>query len=248
MNRLNHYIIPNCPLPNSVRAYSTTRIKGHSKTPFHAFNLSFNVGDHDEAVKKNRQQLMDELEMPESPVWLKQVHGNHVITLNDNISEPCADASFTMRSNKICVVTTADCLPILLWNQEGTEVAAIHAGWRGLLTDVIGATIQAMTSSPDTLIAWLGPAIGPNVFELNEEIRVDFLNSNPQNIDCFEVRNENKIFANIYKMASHNLNRYGVKNIYGGNYCTYTQNDLFYSFRRDSRVTGRMASLIWITS
>lgn len=256
MLNLNHYIKPDWPAPPNVKAYSTTRLKGHSKPPFDYFNLSFTVGDDAEAVKKNHGLLVTELQLRVEPVWFKQVHGttavnidllliaNHTSDLSENAPHE-ADACFTSNPHKVCAIKTADCIPILVCNKHGTEVAAIHAGWRGLLAGVIDSTVKSLSSPPGQLMAWLGPAIGQEHFEINEQIRIDFLVNDQQNRDCFVLKNENHWFANLHRIATHQLNRCGIKDVFGGEYCTFTQSDLFYSHRRDRGITGRMASLIW---
>lgn len=241
-----HYIIPNWPAPDNIRAYTTTRLSGYSHPPYNSFNLSLTVGDDPKIVTRNREKLIQELALPETPCWLKQMHGKEVVDLDQYPLNPSGDACFTHTHSKVCVILAADCLPILICNHQGTEIAAIHAGWRGLLTGIIEGTIKALSSPPKQLLAWLGPAIGPTVFELNTTIRVDFLNNNPQNSDCFQQRNGNRWFANIYQLAGNSLKQCGVQTIYGGERCTYTEKDYFYSHRRDNGKTGRMASLIWI--
>lgn len=248
MNNKSSYLIPEWPAPRTIQAYSTTRMHplGHSKGPFSQFNLSLKVGDAEDAVIKNQQQLVDDLQLPETPRWLNQVHSNKVVDIVTQTMTPAADASFTTKKNTICAILSADCLPILLCNQQATEVAAIHAGWRGLLDRIIKNTINAMQSPPHELIAWLGPAIGPDIFVLNEQIKVDFLNNNPQNSDCFFVNRDNEILANIYQIANNELQRCDVNKIYGGTYCTFSDVKRFFSYRRDQQITGRMATLIWI--
>lgn len=250
MIQTTHYLKPEWPAPDCISAYATTRAHpfGKSQGSFSTFNLSLHVGDEETAVNENRKQLAEDLHLPEPPRWLNQVHSNKVIDIVEyNYAQiPEADACFTNKKNTVCPIMTADCLPILLCNQQGHEIAAIHAGWRGLLAGVIPNTIVKMQSSPHELFAWLGPAIGPNVFQVNEQIKVDFLHSNPHNSDCFTTTKDQSIFANIYQIAKNELNCCGVQNIFGGNRCTFSEPELFYSYRRDQHITGRMATLIWI--
>lgn len=178
------------------------------------------------------------------PFWLHQVHGNHVVNLDEDYPFLTGDASHTRIPQRICVIKTADCLPILLCNRQGDEVAAIHAGWRGLMLGVINATISSLTSSPNDLLAWLGPAIGPDHFELNEDIRADFLNVNPDYHNAFHLTADGKWFADLYELARINLHFCGVKQVFGGGLCTYCDPEKFYSYRRDKGITGRMSSLI----
>lgn len=241
------YIIPDWPAPQNIKAYTTTRRGGYSESPYDRFNLGPHVGENPETLQKNIELLTSTLHLPETPTWLNQVHGIAVADLNDQSCGLTADACVTSTPNKVCAILTADCLPILVCNQAGSEVAAIHGGWRGLLAGVIDTTIKSMHSAPSQLMAWMGPAISQKCFEVNEEIRDQFLQSNPQYISAFSAQ-EKHIFADLYHIARINLMQLGVTAIYGGNFCTYTQHELFYSYRRDQRNTGRMASLIWTST
>ena len=162
------------------------------------------------------------------------------------MNNPRADAAFTSVKNKVCVVMTADCLPMLICNQQGTQVAAAHAGWRGLHAGVIEATLEKFSDSPQKLLVWLGPAIGPDAFEVGEEVRNAFLQDMPDANMAFRTNRPGHWLADIYMLARLRLQRYGVESIYGGNFCTYSDRERFYSYRRDGK-TGRMASLIWRT-
>lgn len=242
---MTHYLTPEWTAPKNIRAFCTTREKGHSQHPYDSFNMATHVGDHETAVEKNRQQLIKDLSLPQTPQWLTQTHSTIALDFDYPQKNLEADACHTRTSNTVCAVLTADCLPILICNQQGTEVAAIHAGWRGLLHGVIEETINQLKSPKNQLMAWMGPAIGPENFEVGEEIIVDFLNSSPQNSACFEQRENGAIYADMFKIARLYLQRSGLEQITGGNCCTYSDNTRFYSYRRDG-VTGRMASLIWI--
>lgn len=215
-------IQPNWPAPHNVKALTTTRELG--------------------CMKFEREKLAQITN--KKPEWLTQIHGATAIELPCDSIEPEADASYTRQPDVVCAVITADCLPILITNKSGTEVAAIHAGWRGLLNGVIEQTLAKLKSPPKETISWLGPAIGPAVFELNEDILVDFLNKDPQNRAAFSEKN-GQLLADIYQLAKISLNTCGVHEVYGGDYCTYRQENLFYSSRRDHGNTGRMATLIW---
>jgi len=241
-----HYLEPNWPAPKHIRAFTTTRQHGHSQAPFNNFNLADYVGDDPQAVIGNVEELIDELDLPKSPTWLNQVHGTKAVRIEDCTDTPDADASFTSTKNKICVVRTADCLPILFCNRSGTEVAAVHAGWKGLFAGVIDATIDALATSPDDLLAWMGPALGPEHFEINNGMRADFIDKHPDNNLGIICRNK-QWYLDFYKIATMNLQRCGVTQIYGGEHCTFAEEEQFFSYRRDNGVTGRMASLIWIT-
>lgn len=240
------YIIPDWPAPTNIRAYTTTRKGGFSTSPYDSFNLALHVDDNPQAVKQNRAKLREDLQLNSEPVWLQQIHSTVVINADQHKSIE-ADASISQTNYTPCVVMTADCLPVLICNKQGSEVAAVHAGWRGLLNGVIDATIQDMHSDAGQLMAWLGPAISQQHFQVNEQIRIDFLQRNPQNETCFELRNDTDWYADLYGLATINLKHLGVQQIYGGSYCSFAQDQLFYSYRRDQQHTGRMAHLIWMT-
>ncbi len=246
---MNNYIIPAWPAPKNIKAYTTTRLGGYSQPPYHTFNLSLATCDYQELVLKNRAKLKQDLSLPENPFRLKQEHTSTVIMIGqDRLSTPVvADASYTKISGKICAVLTADCVPILVCDLDGKIVAAIHAGWKGIANGVVESTIKAMDSDPAKLLAWLGPAIGPKAFQVNEDLIEIFCNQDDQNRSAFTQIN-NDFFANIYQLASICLHRVGITKIYGGEYCTFTQDNLFYSYRRDGEKSGRMASLIWLES
>lgn len=247
---------PDWPAPQCVRALVTTRTGGHSAPPFDSFNLAEHVDDEPENVRKNRFQLRDIL--PSEPVWLNQVHSNRVVNAGAVQGKVDADGSFTIEANIVSVVMTADCLPVLVCNKQGNAVAALHAGWRGLLDGILEQGVeqlcQAVSCHARDLLVWLGPAIGPTAFEVGGEVREAFVQKastvNPASVSlieqCFQPANvENKWFADIYQLARVRLSMFGVENFYGGNYCTYNDKENFYSYRRDGK-TGRMASLIWI--
>lgn len=246
MNRNNNYICPNWPAPSTIKAYTSTRTYGYSAAPFDQFNLALHVEDDPGVVQKNRHKLIKELGLPHEPVWLRQVHGINVINVHDcSDSKPKADAAFAREPNQVCVVLTADCLPVLLCDADGQEVAAIHAGWQGLLAGVIDSTIESLSTPPENILAWLGPAIGPQSFEINEKIRDDYISRDKNNEAAFQLRDQSW-YGDLYKLARINLNRYGITRVSGGNFCTYQDNRRFYSYRRAKGKTGRMASLIWI--
>jgi len=236
---MDNYIKPNWPAPKNVKAFTTKRTGGN-------FNLY--TGDNLNDVLINRKKLYQELNLPAEPFWLKQKHTNTVIHLESNttIIEPIADAAFATAPNLVCAVMTADCIPVLVCDQRGTIVAAIHAGWKGIAAGIIEATIKAMNINPTKLLAWLGAAIGANSFETGEDMREIFIKNNPESQKAFVAHND-RFLANIYLLASQCLNSAGITAIYGGEYCTFTQKELFFSFRRDGASSGRMASLIWLT-
>jgi polyphenol oxidase len=235
------FYIPDWPAPANVKAIQTTRDGGYSDAPFDSFNLGSHVQDNGLAVDKNRQLLCECL--PSEPVWLNQVHGVDVIDATKSSCIQDADASFSKNKNVVCVTMTADCLPVLLCNTQGTAVASIHAGWRSLCDGVIEATIKAMGVKPEDLMAWLGPAIGPDAFEVGSEVREAFIAKHAQAEDAFKSAGD-KWLGNLYLLAKQRLNKQGVIEIYGGGECTYSNSSQYYSFRRDG-ITGRMATMIW---
>ena len=234
--------------PNTVHAFTTTRQGGVSVAPYQQFNLATHVGDDPIAVANNRQRFQSMLPHVDPVCWIELTHGTEVVTLDSQppAQPPQVDAVITRTPGVACTVTTADCLPILLCNRAGTEVAAIHAGWRGLLHGVTQSTLTAMHSPATELMAWLGPAIGPNHFEINEEIQQQFLQRPPFLADAFHQQGHH-IFANLYQLAQHVLKDAGISAIFGGTHCTFSESDLFFSYRRDKKHTGRMASVIWIS-
>ena len=233
------------PAPAHIHAGTTTRLGGSSQPPFDSFNLATHVEDNPDAVLSNRALLKAYLELPEDPHWLTQVHGCEVSTDERIISE--ADACMTHTKGRVCVVMTADCLPVLITDREGSCVAAIHAGWKGLELLAIAQTIEMMPAKENDLLVWLGPAIGPEAFEVGEEVRDLFLNQNSQMADAFvNGKAEGKWLMDIYKIARHQLASLNVGAVFGGEFCTYQDRQRFYSFRRNN-ITGRMASLIWMS-
>ena len=241
---LRHLITPDWPAPANVRALQTTRKGGVSDSPYASFNLGSHVGDNPLAVSRNRMLLAPLL--PSEPVWLNQVHGITVADAGRAGCLPEADASVSTHPGAVCVVMTADCLPILLCDEQGSVVGAAHAGWRGLCDGVIEATVSAMNVPAPTLMAWLGPAIGSTVFEVGDEVRTAFVAKQPQAAQAFVAAAEGKWMADIYQLARLRLQALGIHRIYGGDLCTYSDAERFYSYRRDG-VTGRMATFIWIS-
>ncbi len=236
---------PDWPLPNSVSAVSTTRNLGYSKAPYHQFNLATHVDDDSDSVKKNRQLLIEQANLPEAPRWLTQPHSDKVIHSNDWHSSIEADACFTDQANHVCVIMTADCLPLLVCNQQGTEVAAIHAGWRGLANGIIANTLSKFSDKPTELLVWLGPAIGPKAFEVGQDVFDIFTQRDPQSALAFESTEADHYLADIYLLAKQQLSEFAITQVYGGDRCTFNEPDRFFSYRRDGE-TGRMASMIWL--
>jgi len=238
-------IIPNWPAPARVWAVSTTRLGGISSPPYDSLNLAGHVGDDPVRVAGNRRQLAAVLGLSTEPAWLEQVHGIHAVAAETVSAPVVADAAWTREPSRPCVVMTADCLPVLLCDRAGTVVAAVHAGWRGLAGGVIAATVARMGVPPMELLAWLGPAIGPEAFEVGEEVRDAFIALDRASASCFQPSPAGRWLADIYGLARLQLRRLYVTAVYGGHACTFGEPERFFSYRRES-ATGRMASLIWL--
>lgn len=241
------FIQPDWPAPANVHALSTTRLGGLSSGPFAGLNLGDHVGDDPERVEENRALLQREAAIPGTLPWLSQVHGITVHpATTPYVTAPEADAACAHAPGHPCVVMTADCLPVLFCNRAGTVVAAAHAGWRGLHAGVLEASMTAMGCDPAEVLAWLGPAIGPDAFEVGSEVRAAFIAEQAEASEAFKPSvNADKWLADIYQLARLRLRRAGVSAIYGGEFCTVGDATRFYSYRRDGQ-TGRMASLIWL--
>jgi YfiH family protein len=241
---LPEFLFPDWPAPASVRALQTTRNGGVSHAPYASFNLGLHTGDDPEAVRKNRVLLAAHL--PSDPVWLEQVHGTEVLTLSGEPfpQAPRADAVVCRITGQVCAIMTADCLPVLFCDLAGSVVAAAHAGWRGLAAGILENTVSAMKTDPANVLAWLGPAIGGNAFEVGIDVRTAFLAANPDAANAFfPTSPPGKYHADLYALARQRLNYAGVSRIFGGEYCTFLQPERFFSYRRD-HTTGRMASLV----
>lgn len=241
-------ILPDWPAPANVLALATTRQGGVSTPPWDTLNLGDHVGDEPSAVDRNRSALGQLLPPGSRIQWLRQVHGNVVVRAAGDRLPPSADASWSDQPGMACAVLTADCLPLLLCDRAGTAVASVHAGWRGLLAGVIEQTVATIPAAPASLLAWLGPAIGPAAFEVGSEVREAFCaapGANAREHACFRVSAlaADHWVADLYALARLRLYRLGIQAVYGGGYCTVRDSRRFYSYRRDGQ-TGRMASLI----
>jgi YfiH family protein len=236
-----HFIIPDWGAPANVRALVTTRSGGVSQVPWKSFNLGDHVGDAPAAVAENRRRLREYL--PGEPLWLKQVHGVTCID-SQRASTNEADAAFTRTANVVCAVLTADCLPILLCDTAGSVVAAAHAGWRGLAAGILESTVRSMSVPGEQIMVWLGPAIGPENFEVGGEVREAFVAHDPLAATAFARCTNGRWLCDIYQLAQQRLAALGVCRIASADFCTVRDTERFYSYRRDG-VTGRMASLIW---
>lgn len=237
-------LVPEWPAPPWVKSLMTHRAGGVSQAPWSSFNLGDHVGDDPAHVAANRARLRRLL--PAQPGWLKQVHSARVVDIHKPGTDLEADASFTRQTAQVCAVLTADCLPVLFCDRAGSVVAAAHAGWRGLADGILEATVAAMQAPPGEVLAWMGAAIGPQAFEVGDEVRQVFVAQHAQASEAFVPQPlAGKWLADIYALARIRLKQVGVQAIYGGGRCTYQEADSFYSYRRDG-VTGRMASLIWL--
>lgn len=245
-------ILPTWPAPNAIKAAVSTRRGGLSVAAWRSMNLAYHVGDHAQSVEKNWQLLGSLLKLPGAPQLLEQVHGVDVVRAQDDGMIRRADACYSDQQGVVCTVMTADCLPILICDRAGAEVAAVHAGWRGLANGVVASAVEQFKSRPDQLLAWLGPAISQPHFEVGEDVyRALLANApgwgSPEKVDaCFIRTQSDRWHADIFALARLALSASGVTAIFGGEHCTFANPESFYSYRRDGQ-TGRMASLIWIS-
>ena len=239
------WIEPEWPAPPRVRALTTTRSGGVSRGPYAGLNLADHVGDEPQAVRENRAMLQRELGLSEQPRWLEQVHGCDVVRIEGDAGGCKGDAAVARESGRVCAVLTADCLPLLLCDRAGSRVAAVHAGWRGLLEGVIESALDALDLPGSELLCWLGPAIGPDTFEVGHEVRDAFIERDPGSVQAFQPSPSGRWLADIHALALRRLAARDVGWVSGGGHCTVSEPSLFYSYRRDG-ATGRMASLIWI--
>jgi len=251
----DNFIIPDWPAPAQVKSAITLRSGGTSRAPFDSNNLALHVDDRAADVQQNRRNLIAALRLPASPLWLNQCHGTELVYLPKTQQAATADGSYSDRVDTVCAILTADCLPVLFCNQSASQVAAVHAGWRGLCGGILRKMVATFKHSPGQVMAYLGPAIGPQVFEVGAEVMDAFVR-NAQNESHRQAVSKafkpvdgdpEKYLADLYALARAELTASGVIDIYGGNYCSYSDSERFYSFRRESK-TGRNASLIWLQS
>ncbi len=238
------FIRPEWPAPTNIHAAVTTRIGGVSPPPYDSLNLGDHVGDDPVAVAENRHRVSEGLHLSTEPRWLSQVHGTEAVDAAACATGCEADASHTDQPGVVCTVMTADCLPVLFCDSSGTHVAAAHAGWRGLLNGVLERAISEMKAEGE-ILTWLGPAIGPQAFEVGDEVRDAFLAVDIGADSAFRPSVNGRWLADIYTLARRRLQSAGVTKIYGGEFCTFSDSQRFFSYRRDGR-TGRMVSLIWL--
>lgn len=243
----NKYFKVKWNAPKQIKTLITTRNGGTTDGVFGDFNLANHVGANKQAVEQNRQLLCHDL--PSSPIWLNQTHTNYILDLDNppETIEKSYDAALTRQANKVCVVMTADCLPILLTDSEGSFVAAVHAGWRGLQNKIISKSIHATNASHQKIIAYIGPSICQEHFEVGHDVYESFSKLDSKNSKYFKVKSPEKFNCDLIAIARYQLKQMGIpsSHIYSANQCTYCNNHLFYSYRKEHE-TGRFASLIWI--
>jgi polyphenol oxidase len=245
------WIVPDWPAPRGVRALSTWRSGGVSSGVYASLNLGSRVGDEASAVAENRRLLMQGAGLPAEPCWLRQVHGTDVADLDTPPaaappdSPPEADAAITRHGGRVCAILTADCVPVLFASTDGRAVGAAHAGWRGLAAGVLRATVTALKSEPRVLMAWIGPCIGPEAYEVGPEVRDAMLAAMPGAAQAFRAAAGSRFMADLPQIARLQLQASGVARIFGGTECTYRDPDRYFSHRRDGQ-TGRQATLIWL--
>ncbi len=236
------WIVPDWDAPARVRAFVTTRSGGVSQGEYASMNLGGSGGDDNGNVTRNRLIVRERL--PAMPRWLRQVHGVRVADLDqDGVAE--ADAAVAGSPGRVAAVLTADCMPLFLCDTATCRVAVAHAGWRGMAAGVIESALAALRSDPSRTVAWMGPAIGPDAFEVGAEVRDAFVAADPGAGVAFRAHTVGKFFADLYRLARRRLERAGVAAIGGGGFCTYRENDRFFSYRREKK-SGRMGAFIWI--
>ena len=245
-------ITPYWPAPANVRSHITTRIGGVSMPPYASNNLGLHVGDNPGHVAENRAQLSAHLGLAEGPQWLEQIHGVKVVHAKTDGVVRTADGSYSSQLGHTCLVMTADCLPILLCDKQGTQVAALHCGWRSLAKGICARGLQKFSAKPGDVLAYLGPAISQPHFEVGVDVLEAFFKAARSQQHAEQIAGAFKsaqrplhFYADIYALARAELLALGVMDIYGGDYCTFADESRFYSYRRD-KTTGRMASLIWL--
>ncbi|KTC65941.1 Laccase domain protein yfiH (plasmid) [Legionella adelaidensis] len=232
----------NWDAPSNIVAFTTTREEGFSELTYAKNNLALHVGDQAETVLQNRQLLMKQFSIPKEPIWLEQIHSN-ICILAEEESNRLADAAVTRSQNIPLVIMTADCLPIMLCSKKGNEIAAIHAGWKGLAQGVVENTLEKMRTSQEDLIAWIGPAICGQCYQIGSEVKEAFLQNYPFTQAAFQPQGD-RFLGNLPLMAELILQKLGLKEVYQSKACTFESDNTFYSYRREPK-TGRIATLIW---
>ena len=241
------WITPSWPAPSGIRTVTTTRMGGESRAPYASLNLGAGTGDAPDTVARNRARVLSTLGIEREPCWLDQVHGSTAVRAACYDSAPRADASVGDAGSPPCAILTADCLPVVLCDTSGTRVGIAHAGWRGLANGVIASCVALMQRPGRELLAWLGPAIGPESYEVGPEVRKACLTAAPGARCAFlpSPSGTSRWLADLYAVAGYQLQSLGIVRIYGGGFCTYRDQSRFFSYRRDG-ATGRFATLAWI--
>lgn len=240
-------IEPDWVAPPRVRAAFTLRAGGVSMAPYDSLNVGAHVGDAPAAVAENRQRAHVLLGLPAQPFWLQQVHGVEVADLDALGPSLRADAVVTRVPGRVCVIQVADCMPVLFAARDGSAVGAAHAGWRGLAGGVLEATVDKLGVAPDQLLAWLGPAISQEHFEVGDDVRAAFMSHDPAAASAFEANARGRWQCDLYALARRRLAALGVRDVSGGGWCTFADATRFFSYRRDGQC-GRIAALIWMTA
>jgi polyphenol oxidase len=256
------WLTPEWPGHTRVRAACTLRTGGVSPPPYESLNLGASTGDSPEAVQENRRRLAQALKLPSEPVWVHQVHGTAVLDASavdlaaaggaeavdlgaGGSGLPVADASVATAASRVCVVRVADCMPVLFAAEDGSRVGAAHAGWRGLAAGVLEATLSAMGTTPSAVMAWMGPCISQNYFEVGDDVHQAFTRKDAEAASAFTRNERGRWQCDLYSLARRRLQRMGVRQVFGGGWCTYADRSRFFSYRRDGQC-GRMAALIWM--
>lgn len=237
--------VPDWPAPGWVRARQSLRTGGVSTGSYASLNLGPHVGDLPENVRENRRRLRDGWALPAEPHWLEQIHGARILDLDAPVRDGRADGAVTASPGVVCAVMTADCLPVLLAARRARRVGIAHAGWRGLAAGVLPAAVKALDCDPDEIVAWLGPAIGPDAYEVGDEVRAAFVERDERSARAFRPSARGRWLADLYTLARSSLGAAGVSSVTGGGHCTFAETEQFFSHRREAPC-GRMATLIWI--
>lgn len=258
-------LTPQWQVASRVTAFATTRLGGVSVAPFDSLNLGLHVGDDPQAVQENRRRVQESLALPAQPCWLNQTHSADIHVIGSGEGEPseaepdhkaafCADGSWTDQPGTVLAVLTADCLPVVISDARGQQLAVVHAGWRGLAAGILENALARFDTDLE-LHAWLGPAIGPDAFEVGEEVRQAFVDRQPEHATAFQPGIQGaanpaspgvKFWADIYTLARKELQQSRSVTVTGGEYCTVSQPQWFHSYRRDGASSGRMATMAWI--
>jgi polyphenol oxidase len=236
---------PDWPAPRGVRAAFTLRAGGVSAAPYDSLNVGAHVGDAPACVAENRRRVCEQLGLPDEPAWLEQVHGTDVTELEGAAARAAADAVITRRRGRVCVVQVADCMPVLFAARDASVIGVAHAGWRGLAAGVLEATVSRLGTPAAQLVAWLGPAISAEHFEVGSEVRARFVGHDARAQQAFAANRRGRWQCDLAALVRQRLAALGLESLSGGAWCTYADRERFFSFRRDG-CCGRMAALIWL--